>query len=84
MIEMGLDILNPLQPECNDIEKITQEVKLRISQLAQGGGYILASAHSFPYPASNLQAFKAAAIEYGKIPQKWRGKFEIQKTDVEV
>jgi len=31
-----------------------------------------------------LQAFRAAAIEYGKIPEKWRGKFEAQKTDVEV
>ncbi|MCK4418405.1 hypothetical protein KAV79_01215 [Candidatus Aerophobetes bacterium] len=111
LIEMGLDILNPLQPECNDIEKIkaefgkdlafhgavssrtldkstpekiTQEVKLRISQLAQGGGYILAPAHGFPYPASNLQAFRTAAIEYGKIPKEWRGEFEVQKTDVEI
>lgn len=106
LIEMGLDILNPLQPECNDIEKIksefgkdlafhgalssrtldkstpekiTQEVKLRISQLAQGGGYILAPAHFLPYPASNQQAFRAAAIEYGKIPKEWRREFEVQK-----
>jgi len=111
LIEMGLDILNPLQPECNDIEEIkskfgkhlafhgavssrtlnkgtpeevTKEVKLRISQLTQGGGYILAPAHSFSYPAPNLQSFREAAIEYGKIPEKWRGKFEVRKTDVEV
>ena len=97
LIEMGLDILNPLQPECNNVKKIklefgatlsfhggigsrlldkgtssqvTEEVRLRISQLACGGGYILAPYALSCYPARNLQAFKEASIKYGKIPKR--------------
>ena len=111
LVEMGLNILNPLQPECNDVEKaksefgkhlafhgavssrlldrgtpqqVNEEVKVRIKQLAEGGGYIVAPAHAFPYPDRNVEAFRNAAIEYGGIPEKWRNKFEVERTDVEV
>ncbi len=92
---MGLDILNPVQPECNDLEglksqyghliafhgavssrvlhqgnpqEVEEEVRLRISQLGKGGGYILGPAHWVPYPEENLRAFKEAARKYGRYP----------------
>jgi len=98
LIELGLDILNPLQPGPNDVEKVKarfgraltfhgavssrlldrgspeqvkEEVKLRIEQLGEGGGYILAPAHGLSYPKENLRAFREAAIQFGRIPSKW-------------
>lgn len=111
LIEMGLDILNPLQPESNDViyiknmygdkltfhgvissrkldkgssEEIDEEVKMRIKQLSSDGGYILAPAHGLSYPEENLEAFRKAAIKYGKIPETWICKYTTGRGDVEV
>jgi uroporphyrinogen decarboxylase len=31
LVEIGLDILNPLQPECNDLEKVRQKVGRKLA-----------------------------------------------------
>ncbi len=51
-------------------EEVIEEVKLRIRQLAPGGGYILApSNHVQPdVPAENLIALFEAAREFGRYP----------------
>jgi uroporphyrinogen decarboxylase len=51
-------------------EEVIEEVKLRISELAPGGGYILApSNHVQPdVPAENLIALFEAAREFGRYP----------------
>jgi uroporphyrinogen decarboxylase len=53
-------------------DEVIEEVKLRISQLARGGGYILApSNHVQPdVPAENLVALFDAARTYGRYPIK--------------
>jgi uroporphyrinogen decarboxylase len=111
LIEMGLDVLNPLQPECNDVpgmkerygsrlafhgavssrvvhngspDEVREEVRLRVDQLAEGGGYLLAPAHGMSYPPENLEAFREAAVEYGKIPAKWQTEAAAGRGDVEV
>jgi uroporphyrinogen decarboxylase len=111
LVEMGLDILNPLQPECNDTEKakkdfgdklafhgavssrlmdtgtpeqVTEEVKTRINQLGKNGGYILAPAHELPYPEKNIQAFKNAAVKYGRIPGKWQKRNSSGRSDISI
>lgn len=95
LIEIGLDILNPLQPECNDVKsvkaeygnnltfhgvvgsrildkgtpsEIRMEVRKRIEQLTNSGGYVLAPAHAYSYSEENLRAFRKAAIDFGGVP----------------
>lgn len=97
LIEIGVDILNPVQPECHDLnrlkeefghvltfhgavssrlldkgrpEEVFEEVRVRINQLAPGGGFVLAPAHWVPYPSENLEAFKEAAKRFGRFPAK--------------
>jgi len=111
LIGMGLTLLNPLQPECNNVEKVkktygsdisfhgavgsrildkgtttqvTEEVKTRINQLGKDGGYVLAPAHAYSYSEENLNAFRQAAIEYGKIPEKWIRNSSVEMGDIEV
>ena len=51
-------------------EEVDAEVKLRISQVGPGGGYILASANSIPIyvKPENLIAMSEAVQKYGKYP----------------
>jgi len=97
-VEIGLDILNPLQPQAINIsslkkrygknlsfwggidiqktlpfgtvEDITNEVKKRIRELGEGGGYIIAPSHHIQLDTSveNIMAFFDAAKKYGKYP----------------
>lgn len=112
LVETGLDILNPVQPECNDVVRIkngygkalalhgavssramdsadpsviSEEVRVRISQLSAGGGYILSPAHSMPYPQANMEAFRQAAVRFGEIPGRWVLPTQrTGRTDIEV
>ena len=42
LIDIGLDLLNPLQPECNDVEKVKREFGSRLSFHGAVGSRILA------------------------------------------
>jgi len=111
LIEMGLDLLNPLQPECNDVETVKRkfgdrlsfhgavgsrildngtpadvrkEVETRVNQLSGGGGYVLAPAHAYSYSQENVDAFRDAAVEYGKIPESWVREGDIAGGDIEL
>jgi uroporphyrinogen decarboxylase len=98
-IEIGLDILNSLQPNCNnltevkkrygskltfwggidvqnaipfgDAGKVIKEVKERISQLAENGGYIICSSNGIE-PSErvieNIFTYYWALEKYGKYP----------------
>ena len=100
LIEVGVDILNPVQPLAMDPgrlkkrfgdhlafwgavddqkvmplgspEEVEAEVKLRLGQLAPGGGYILCPSHNVQptTPLENIRAFYRAAERYGKYPLK--------------
>jgi uroporphyrinogen decarboxylase len=52
------------------VDDVVAEVKLRISQLGPGGGYILAACHSIPPEVSgeNVIAMFRAARAYGNYP----------------
>jgi uroporphyrinogen decarboxylase len=49
---------------------VEAEVRLRIAELAPGGGYILCSSHNVQptTPAENIHAFYRAAREAGAYP----------------
>ena len=98
LIEIGLDVLNPIQPLAMepvkfkqqfgkditmygafDIQKILPrgsaddiraEVKRLVEGCAPGGGFILSPAHHIQSdtPIANIEAFYAAAKEYGDYP----------------
>ena len=97
-IEMGADILNPLQPNAKGMDTaqikqsfgdklcfhgavdsqgviaggsvldVIEEVKLRLSHLKDGGGYILSPSHNFQSDTTpeKIIAMYDAAREYGK------------------
>ena len=97
IVEMGADMLNPLQP-CNDLarmkrlygdklcfiggidsqfvlsrpgvtpDEVEAEVKRRIRDMAQGGGYVAAPSHDVPYDPEILAAMRGAISTYGKYP----------------
>ena len=52
------------------IEDVYNEVRLRIEQMGQDGGYILAPAHNFgnDIPLENMLAFFEAGKEVGEYP----------------
>jgi uroporphyrinogen decarboxylase len=52
------------------VDQVKEEVKLRIKQLAPGGGFILAPAHAFQddTPPENIVAMYRAGKEYGRYP----------------
>ncbi|MFZ5809589.1 MAG: uroporphyrinogen decarboxylase family protein [Chloroflexota bacterium] len=52
------------------IEDVRREVRLRIEQMGEGGGYILAPAHNFgnDIPLENILAFFDAGHELGRYP----------------
>ncbi len=98
LIEVGVDILNPVQPTAMDPARLKRrygkrisfwgavddqrvlplgsppeveaEVRLRLRQLAPGGGYILCSSHNVQpaTPLENIRAFYAAGKRYGTYP----------------
>jgi uroporphyrinogen decarboxylase len=95
LIAIGVDALNPIQPDHMDPallkreygdgvafwgavgsqrlfthgtrEEVREEVRLRIDQLAPGGGYIAASAYDVDFAGSweRLVAFADAVREFG-------------------
>ena len=97
-IEMGLQILDPIQPRSMDpaelkrlygdtlcfkgavdeqwvlpfgkLEDVIEEVKLRLRQLASGGGYIIGPSHAVQADTSaeNVLALSNAAKEFGRYP----------------
>jgi uroporphyrinogen decarboxylase len=52
------------------VEEVREEVKLRIRQLAPGGGFILAPAHALQddTPPENIVALYRAGKEFGRYP----------------
>ena len=100
LVEVGLDILNPVQPLAMDPARLKKrygknlsfwgavddqmvmpfgspaeveaEVRLRIAQLAPGGGYILCPSHNIQptTPMKNVWAFYRAAERYRDYPLK--------------
>lgn len=65
----GIDISHALQ---GSEEDVIREVKLRLQQLASGGGYILAPANHLQadIPAPNVVTLYRTAQEFGKYPIK--------------
>jgi len=95
LLELGADILNPVQASANDlvkirqitqgklalqggvnsktvlegsIQEITDEVRTRIYQLGQEGGYFCCPDQTMPYPQENLDALTSAVNQYGRYP----------------
>ncbi|MEW6228752.1 MAG: uroporphyrinogen decarboxylase family protein, partial [Bacillota bacterium] len=96
-IEIGVDVLNPIQVSARDMDParlkrefgdklsfwggidthrvlpygtpddVRAEVKLRLTQMAEGGGYVLNSVHNIQadVPLENIMAMFEAALEYG-------------------
>lgn len=97
-IEMGLQVLDPIQPRAMDPaelkrlygdklcfkgavdeqavlpfgepEDVVEEVKLRLRQLAPGGGYIVGPSHAIQADTSveNVMALCSATKEFGRYP----------------
>jgi uroporphyrinogen decarboxylase len=51
-------------------QEVEEEVKLRIKQLAPGGGYVVSSANTVTeyVPLANFKAMREAVFKYGKYP----------------
>lgn len=64
----GVDVKNVLNH--GTIDDVRREVRLRIEQMAEGGGYVLAPAHNFSndIPLENMLAFFEAGQELGIYP----------------
>ena len=64
----GVDIKNVLNK--GTVADVRREVRLRIEQMGDGGGYILAPAHNFgnDIPLENMLAFFEAGQELGQYP----------------
>jgi uroporphyrinogen decarboxylase len=64
----GVDVKNVMNN--GTIEDVRREVRLRIEQMGEGGGYILAPAHNFSndVPLENMLAFFEAGHELGQYP----------------
>jgi uroporphyrinogen decarboxylase len=66
----GVDVKSVLN--YGSVEDVRHEVRLRIEQMGEGGGYILAPAHNFgnDIPLENMLAFFEAGLELGFYPLK--------------
>lgn len=105
MIEIGVEVLNPIQPRAAEmdpkslkeefgsslaffggidqqqvmprgqVEDIWEEVKLRITQLGGGGGYLLAPAHDIQadVPVENVLALFEAVKQVGRYNLTFSG-----------
>jgi uroporphyrinogen decarboxylase len=64
----GVDVREALAR--GTVEDVRHEVRLRIAQMAPGGGYICAPSHNFTsdVPLENILAFFEAAREFGEYP----------------
>jgi uroporphyrinogen decarboxylase len=64
----GVDVKTVLNH--GTVEDVRREVRLRIDQMGQGGGYVLAPAHNFgnDIPLENMLAFFEAGRELGFYP----------------
>jgi uroporphyrinogen decarboxylase len=64
----GVDVKQVLNH--GTVEDVYREVRLRIEQMGQGGGYVLAPAHNFgnDIPLENMLAFFQAGHEQGFYP----------------
>jgi uroporphyrinogen decarboxylase len=64
----GVDVKTVLNN--GTIEDVRREVRLRIEQMGEGGGYILAPAHNFSndIPLENMLEFFKGGLELGKYP----------------
>jgi uroporphyrinogen decarboxylase len=64
----GVDVKQVLTT--GSVEDVRREVRLRIEQMGEGGGYILAPAHNFgnDIPLENMLAFFEAGHELGFYP----------------
>jgi len=49
-------------------DEVREEVKLRLKQLAPGGGYIPGPSHTVPFPEKNIRAMNDAVRQFGKYP----------------
>jgi uroporphyrinogen decarboxylase len=94
-MQLGVDVLNPVQATANDldkvrnitqgkvallgavssvtimdgpIERITAEVRQRIWQLGQEGGYFCSPDQGLPFPEAHINAVHEAIEEYGHYP----------------
>ena len=94
-MDLGVDVLNPLQESANDLqlvrertqgrmalqggissglivagpaEMIRQEVRHRIYQLGQHGGYFCGPDQGMPWPEEHIRALRGAVEEYGTYP----------------
>ena len=54
------------------VNDVKEEVRLRIRDLAPGGGFVLAAVHNIQpdVPPQNILTMAKAAREYGKYPLK--------------
>ena len=95
LMDLGVDILNPVQATANNLdalrtctqgrmalqgainsatlmngpcERIDAEVRERIRQLGQNGGYFCCQDQELPYPPAHLTALHAAVAKYGRYP----------------
>lgn len=100
LIEIGVDVLNPIQPQAKGMElgrlkrkfgdklvffggvdeqkilpfgsvqEVEEEVKLRVAQAGEGGGFIIAPAHNIQpdTPLQNIYAYFEAVKKYGTYP----------------
>lgn len=64
----GVDIKNVLNN--GTVDDVRREIRLRIEQMGEGGGYVLAPAHNFgnDIPLENMLEFFKAGRELGRYP----------------
>jgi uroporphyrinogen decarboxylase len=94
-MDLGVNLLNPVQASANDLdqlrrvtqgrmalqggvssatimegppERIAAEVRQRMRQLGEQGGYVCQPDQGMPYPPAHLQAFDDAVERYGRYP----------------
>jgi hypothetical protein len=94
-MQLGVDVLNPIQATANDLDKIrsltqgrmalhggvstatiidgpvdyiVKEVRERLWQLGQDGGYFCAPDQGMPFPPAHIDALREAVGKYGRYP----------------
>jgi uroporphyrinogen decarboxylase len=94
-MNLGVNLLNPIQASANDLDRLRQitqgrmalrggvssatimegpqerivaEVRQRILQLGNQGGYVCQPDQALPFPAAHLEAFHETVDCYGRYP----------------